>query len=31
LTRLIENTLGRKHDQESHRTDPHPPGPIDNR
>jgi len=31
LARLIENTLGRKHDQESHRTDPHPPGPIDDR
>jgi ribosome-associated translation inhibitor RaiA len=31
LARLIENTLGRKHDQESRRTDPPPPEPIDNR
>ena len=30
LARLIENTLGRMRDQESHRTDPHPTGPIDN-
>jgi ribosome-associated translation inhibitor RaiA len=27
LTRLIESTLGRLRDQESHRTDPPPPGP----
>jgi hypothetical protein len=27
LTRLIENTLGRLHDQKNHRTDPSPPGP----
>ena len=27
LTRLIESTLGRLHDQENHRTDPPPPGP----
>jgi ribosome-associated translation inhibitor RaiA len=26
LTRLIENTLGRLHDQKRHRTDPSPPG-----
>jgi ribosome-associated translation inhibitor RaiA len=30
LARLIENTLERRHDQESHRTDPQPPGPTDN-
>ena len=30
LARLIENTLGRLRAQESHRTDPPPPGPIDN-
>ena len=28
LTRLIESTLGRKHEQESHRTDPPLPGSI---
>jgi ribosome-associated translation inhibitor RaiA len=27
LTRLIESTLGRLHDQQSHRTDPLPSGP----
>ncbi|MBI5016222.1 MAG: HPF/RaiA family ribosome-associated protein [Deltaproteobacteria bacterium] len=27
LTRLIESTLGRQHDQERRRTDPSPPGP----
>jgi len=27
LTRLIESTLGRLHDQKSRRTDPTPPGP----
>lgn len=27
LTRLIESTLGRLHDQKSRRTDPPPPGP----
>ena len=27
LARLIESTLGRLHDQRSHRTDPPPPGP----
>ena len=27
LIRLIENTLGRLHDQENKRTDPSPPGP----
>jgi hypothetical protein len=26
LTRLIESTLGRLHDQKSRRTDPPPPG-----
>ena len=30
LARLIESTLERRHDQENHRTDPYPPGPIDN-
>jgi ribosome-associated translation inhibitor RaiA len=30
LARLIENTLERRHDQQSHRTDPQPPEPIDN-
>ncbi len=29
LTRLIESTLGRLHDQERHRTDAPPPGSID--
>jgi ribosome-associated translation inhibitor RaiA len=30
LTRLIESTLGRKHDQKSRRTDPPRSGAIDN-
>jgi len=30
LTRLIESTLGRLHDEKSRRTDPPPPGSIDN-
>ena len=29
LTGLIESTLERQHDQNSRRTDPHRPGPID--
>jgi hypothetical protein len=28
LARLIESTLGRLRDQESHRTDPPPAGPM---
>ena len=31
LARLIESTLGRQRVERSHRTDPHPPGPFDNR
>jgi len=30
LVRLIESTLGRLHDEKSRRTDPPPPGSIDN-
>ena len=30
LARLIESTLGRLREQKSHRTDPPPPGSIDN-
>jgi ribosome-associated translation inhibitor RaiA len=30
LARLIENTLERRHEQQSHRTDPQPPEPTDN-